>query len=119
MDMNTVLTIIGYVVAAVMALLVHVAKKNAAVAELKDKLTLKAGELINDAETEYSNVYKAGSKKFTWVVDSLYSLIPGPMKVLISKEEVGVLVQRVFNEMEAFADSQITTMVEKSKMLED
>ena len=119
MDLNTVLTIFGYVAAAAFALLTHVAQKNAAVAELKDKLTNKAVNLINDAEEEYSNVYKAGSQKFEWVVDMLYRLVPENMKFLVSKDEVAVLVQRTFNGMEEFADQQVTAAVERINKAKD
>lgn len=115
MDMNTILTILGYVVAAVLAFITHVANKNKQVADVKEKLAVIIPELIDQAEAEYADISKSGGLKFEYVVNRAYQLLPAPARLIISKEEVAEGVQRIFNTMDEFADKQVNVLVERAK----
>ncbi len=71
------------------------------------KLQAKAAELINTAEGMYTDITKAGGKRFEWVVDHLYAMIPKAVQPFISKEKVGEIVQTTFDLIQAFAKQQL------------
>ena len=45
-----------------------------------------AKERIVDAEMKYKDTTHANGEKFNWVVDTLYSYVPAPLKVIFTKE---------------------------------
>jgi hypothetical protein len=49
----------------------------------KEKLRYSAIDYITQAEEMYKDVTKAGGQKFAWVVDTLYNLVPNPLKIII------------------------------------
>lgn len=69
----------------------------------KQSLTEKAGALINEAE----DVYKHGDERFDFVVNSLYTLIPAPMNIILNKEIIGMIVQSTFDTMKDFTIKQM------------
>lgn len=78
----------------------------------KQNLLKKAGEFINKAEEDYASVSKAGQEKFNWVVATLHSLLPAPMRLFISEQVISEIVQRVFDSMAEFATKQLDKVVE-------
>ena len=70
------------------------------------KLTAAAGEYIAMAEKEYSGVEKAGSIKFSWVVDQLYGLLPAPLRAVLPRSLVGAIVQTAFDAIETYANTK-------------
>lgn len=79
----------------------------------KTSLVQKAGDFINKAEEDYKSVTKAGAQKFDWVVISLYSLVPAPMKLFITQQMISEIVQKVFDQAEAYATKQLDKVVDK------
>lgn len=68
---------------------------------------------INDAETEFKDSVNAGGKKFEWVIDKIYSIIPTVLKPFITRELISALVQKVFDIMESYAKKQLDKVVDK------
>lgn len=71
------------------------------------KLQGKAAALIDEAEGMYTDSTKAGGRRFDWVVDQLYRLIPAALKPFISRDKVGDIVQAAFDWAQAFATKQL------------
>ncbi len=78
-----------------------------------EKLRHSSIKYITEAEEMYKDVTKAGGQKFTWVVDTLYALIPAPLKILITRRCVERIVQSTFDGIEAYAKTQLDRAVEK------
>lgn len=70
-------------------------------------------KFITDAENEYKDATKAGGRKFAWVVDKAYSLVPAIFKPFITEAKIGEVVQAIFNVMDAFAKAQLNKVVDK------
>ena len=64
-----------------------------------------AGTLIPQAEAELNRV---GLEKRDWVVDKLYSLLPLPVRMILPRTLVNMLVQSVFNRGFAHLDKSAT-----------
>ena len=60
----------------------------------KSNLISKAGDFINKAEEDYKSVSKAGAEKFSWVVYTLHSIIPAPMRIFITEDMIAQIVQK-------------------------
>jgi len=106
MDINTILAILQVILYVLLGGLAFYFNQNA-------KLQKKATELINTAEGMYIDTTKAGGKRFEWVVDSLYSLVPAVLKSFIPRSWIEVLVQTVFDEMKDFAQKNLDEAVKK------
>jgi hypothetical protein len=68
---------------------------------------------ITEAEEMYKDVTKAGGQKFAWVVDTLYNLVPAPLKILVTKKCIEKIVQNTFDGIEAYAQTQLDKAIEK------
>lgn len=80
----------------------------------KVELVNKAGEFINKAEEEYKDTTKAGQAKFEYVLNALYdNVVPVPLKMFISKQMVSEIIQKVFDQAEAYATKQLDKIVNK------
>jgi hypothetical protein len=75
----------------------------------KSEVKIATSKLINIAERKYSS----GTTKFAYVVDSLYKLVPAPLKFILTKEIISTIVQSTFNQMEAYAVKQMDKVVDK------
>lgn len=71
----------------------------------------KAAEVIKTAEKEFKGVQRGG-ERFEWAVDYLYSLVPAPLKAVISRSVIENMVQHTFDTMTEFAKEQIDKVVE-------
>lgn len=69
---------------------------------------------INRVEAEYADTTKQGGKKFSLVVEAIYSTIPDWLKMIISKDMVERIVQSTFDGMEQFANEQLDQMAKKT-----
>ena len=82
----------------VMSILVIIFGFFASYVRTKVELINQAGIFINKAEEEYINVTKAGNLKFEYVLNALYdNVIPGPLKMFISRQMVSEIIQKVFD----------------------
>lgn len=78
-----------------------------------EKLRSSSIKYITEAEELYKDVSKSGGQKFSWVVDTLYSLVPVPLRIIITRSFVEKIVQSSFNSIEAYAKTQINKAVDK------
>lgn len=68
---------------------------------------------IVEAEELYKDYTKAGGEKFSWVVETLYNLLPAPLKIIVPKTCIEKIVQSSFDAIEAYAKMQLDMAVEK------
>ena len=73
----------------------------------------KALGYINQAETDFADMSKSGGAKFSFVVNSLYRLIPSYLKWLITKNEIEEIVQKTFDQMKKFALEQLDQLLQE------
>ena len=79
----------------------------------KTNLISKAGDFINKAEEDYKDVSKAGMQKHETVVEWLYSLVPAPMKIFITRQMIAEITQTAFDRMAEYATKQLDKVVDK------
>lgn len=75
----------------------------------KEEVVEKVSDYIAKAEEDYKDATNAGGEKFNWVVDQLYDLVPGPFKMFLTKEVLGVIVQYTFDSIAKYT----TTVLDK------
>lgn len=78
-----------------------------------EKLRSSSIRYIAEAEEMYKDITKAGGQKFAWVVDTLYNLVPVPLRILITRSCIEKIVQSTFDGIEAYAKTQLDKAVEK------
>ena len=100
------ITIIETVALIVMGGIIAYYKSNA-------KLKGVVAELIAEAEQAFDST-KSGGKRFAWVVNKLYELIPAPLKAIINKQMIEQIVQGTFDSMAAYAKTQLDRAVDKA-----
>jgi hypothetical protein len=81
----------------------------------KEKLRYSAIDYITQAEEMYKDVTKAGGQKFAWVVDTLYNLVPNPLKIIITRKCIENIVQTTFDGIEEYAKTQLDKAVKKAE----
>lgn len=106
MNMEIIMTILQVLVYVVLGGLAFYYNKNA-------KLQKSVTELINTAESMYTDTTKAGGKRFEWVVDSLYNLLPAALRTIVPRSWIESLVQKVFDEMKDFAQKNLDAAMNK------
>lgn len=79
----------------------------------KQKLWNKVNEYIDQAEEAYKDVTKAGREKYNAVTDALFKLVPVPLRVIITKEMIGNIVQKAFDAIASYASKQLDKVVDK------
>ncbi|MGD9569975.1 MAG: hypothetical protein AB7V48_16965 [Sedimentibacter sp.] len=78
-----------------------------------DKLRSSSIKYITEAEEMYKDATKSGGQKFAWVVDSLYNLVPVPLRIIVTRNCVEKIVQSSFDSIEAYAKTQLDKAVDK------
>lgn len=78
----------------------------------KTNLISKAGDFINKAEEDYKDVSKAGMQKHEAVVEWLFSLVPAPMKIFITRQMIAEITQTAFDRMAEYATKQLDKVVD-------
>ncbi len=76
-----------------------------------DRLKAKTSALILQAEQQYQDVTKAGGQKFSWVVESLYAMIPLLLRPLVTRAFLEELVQSVFDNIQEYAKLQLDRLL--------
>ena len=104
MDKTLLINVIWAVVCFVLSV---VAQFIAAYLKAKGHITEEAAHQIAIAEEAFSTVEKAGEKKMQYCIDALYDLIPAPVKLFLTREMIGEIVQRVFDNVEKYKDAWI------------
>ena len=78
-----------------------------------DKLRDISIKYIVEAEELYKDYTKAGGKKFSWVVETLYNFIPAPLRIFVTKKYIEKIVQSSFEAIEEYAKMQFEIAAEK------
>lgn len=104
MDKTLLINVIWF---AVLFVLGVVAKFITAYLKAKGEITEEAAHQIAVAEEAYAAMEKAGEKKMQFCIDTLYDLIPAPIKLFFTREMIGEIVQRVFDNVEKYKDAWI------------
>ncbi|MDD2494493.1 MAG: hypothetical protein PHE29_04795 [Tissierellia bacterium] len=79
-----------------------------------EKLRNMAVKYITEAEDMYKDTTKAGGQKFNWVVETLYNLVPVPLKFIITKPLIETIVQSTFDSIERYAKMQLDKSIDKN-----
>ena len=78
-----------------------------------DKLRNSSLKYIIEAESIYKDYTKSGGEKFSWVVETLYDLIPSALRIIVTKKCIEKIVQNSFDAIEEYAKMQLDIAVEK------
>ena len=78
-----------------------------------EKIKESSIKYITEAEEMYKDVSKAGGQKFNWVVDTLFNMVPSPLRIIFTKPCIEKIVQSTFNGIEAYAKTQIDKAIDK------
>ena len=110
MDKTLLINLIWAVVCAIIGI---VAQFISAYLKAKGVVTEEAAHQIAVAEEAFSTVEKAGEKKMQLCIDALYDMIPAPVKMFFTREMVGEIVQKVFDQVEKYKDVWVQSAAEK------
>ena len=81
--------------------------------QTKKNLNSKVVGFINEAEEAYKDTAKAGGSKHQYVVEKLYSIVPVPLRVFITKAMIESIVDKAFEKIEGYATKQLDKVVNK------
>lgn len=101
MDKTLLINVIWAIVCFILSV---VAQFISAYLKAKGHITEEAAHQIAVAEEAFSTVEKAGEKKMQVCIDALYGMIPAPVKMFFTREMIGQIVQKVFNQIEKYKD---------------
>lgn len=104
MDKAILVNIIWAVVCAIIGI---VAQFISAYLKAKGAVTEEAAHQIAVAEEAFSTVEHAGKQKMELCIDALYGLIPAQVRIFFTREMIGQIVQRVFDNVEKYKDAWI------------
>lgn len=76
-----------------------------------EKLRNSAVKYIAEAEEIYKYATKSGGSKFAFVVDTLYKLVPAPLKIVITRDLIEEIVQSTFDNIQEYAKIQMDKAV--------
>ena len=104
MDKTLLINIIWF---AVLFVLGAVARFITAYLKAKGVVTEEAAHQIAVAEEAFATVEHAGKQKMELCIDVLYGMIPSQVKIFFTREMIGEIVQRVFDNVEKYKDAWI------------
>ena len=81
-----------------------VAQFIAAYLKAKGEVTEEAAHQIAVAEEAFATVEHAGKQKMELCIDVLYGMIPSQVKIFFTREMIGDIVQKVFDQVEKYKD---------------
>lgn len=110
MDKTLLINIIWFAVCFILSV---VAQFIRAYLKAKGEITEEAAHQIAVAEEVYSTVEKAGERKMNLCIDALYGMIPAPVKMFFTREMIGTIVQKVFDQVEKYKDVWIQSAAEE------
>jgi transcriptional regulator len=110
MDKTLLINIIWAVVCAIIGI---VAQFIYAYLKAKGVATEEAAHQIAVAEEAFSTVEHAGKQKMELCIDALYGLIPAQVRIFFTREMIGQIVQKVFDEVEKYKNVWIESSAEK------
>ncbi len=71
------------------------------------------GYMITQAEKVYGSE-RSGAIKFQWVCDTLYGILPAPLRAVITPPFIERLVQSTFDVMAAYAKMQLDKLLDST-----
>ena len=110
MDKAILVNIIWAVVCAIIGIVAQVIY---AYLKAKGVVTEEAAHQIAVAEEAFSTVEHAGKQKMELCIDALYGLIPAQVRIFFTREMIGQIVQKVFDEVEKYKNVWIESSAEK------
>lgn len=110
MDKTLLINIIWF---AVLFVLGVVARFITAYLKAKGVVTEEAAHQIAVAEEAFATVEHAGKQKMELCIDALYGLIPAQVRIFFTREMIGQIVQKVFDEVEKYKNVWIESSAEK------
>ena len=110
MDKTLLINLIWAVVFFVLSV---VAQFISAYLKAKGVVTEEAAHQIAVAEEAFSTVEHAGKQKMELCIDALYDMIPAPVRMFFTREMIGQIVQKVFDEVEKYKNVWIESSAEK------
>lgn len=73
----------------------------------KINLSKKVTTVINEAELKYKNAQNSSILKMDYAVDLLYTYVPTWLKPVLTKEVLRLLIQKTFDEVEEYVNTQL------------
>lgn len=110
MDKTLLINVIWAIVCFILSV---VAQFISAYLKAKGHITEEAAHQIAIAEEAFATVEKAGEKKMQLCIDALYGLIPAQVRIFFTREMIGQIVQKVFDEVEKYKNVWIESSAEK------
>lgn len=110
MDKAILINIIWAVVCFVLSV---VAQFLAAYLKAKGVVTEEAAHQIAVAEEAFATVEHAGKQKMECCIDALYALIPAQVRIFFTREMIGQIVQKVFDQVEKYKDVWVQAAADK------
>ena len=110
MDKAILINIIWAVVCFILSV---VAQFLAAYLKAKGVITEEAAHQIAVAEEAFSTVEHAGKQKMEACIDALYALIPAQVRIFFTRQMIGEIVQKVFDQIEKYKDVWVKEAAEK------
>lgn len=110
MDKTLLINLIWFLVCFVLSV---VAQFIRAYLKAKGVVTEEAAHQIAVAEEAFATVEHAGKQKMECCIDALYALIPSQVRIFFSREMVGQIVQKVFDQVEKYKDVWVQSAAEK------
>ena len=110
MDKAILVNIIWAVVCAIIGI---VTQFISAYLKAKGVVTEEAAHQIAVAEEAFATVEHAGKQKMELCIDALYALIPAQVRIFFTREMIGQIVQKVFDEVEKYKNVWIESSAEK------
>lgn len=105
--------LVNIILAVVCAIIGIVAQFISAYLKAKGVVTEEAAHQIAVAEEAFSTVEHAGKQKMELCIDALYALIPAQVRIFFTREMIGQIVQKVFDEVEKYKNVWIESSAEK------
>ena len=109
MDKTLLTNLIWFLVCFVLSAIAQFVR---AYLKAKGEVTEEAAHQIAVAEEAFSTVEKAGAQKMQYCIDALYDMIPAPVKLFLTREMIGEIVQKVFDQVEKYKDVWIQSAAE-------
>ena len=120
MNMQDVLEILKLVLTLVLGGLViyyhnstRAQEKAAQIQGVLGNISAHANKFIAEAEDKYKDTTNMGGVKFAEVVDRLHALVPEMLQDFITKEMIGSIVQKAFDEIEEYVALQLDKAINK------
>lgn len=105
--------IVNIILAVACFILSVVAQFVSAYLKAKGVITEEAAHQIAVAEEAFSTVEHAGKQKMQLCIDALYNMIPFQVRMFFSREMIGEIVQKVFDQVEKYKNVWIDAAAEK------